>query len=267
MVAFPRAWFEGVAIATLISRVLLLVATVMVLYRINRLISFKFPSLKATLESWRELMKIALPAAAGNMANPIGIGLVTAILATYGDTTVAAFGAATRIESFACLPMLALSAAIGPVTGQNWGAGHIDRVIKALKVSYLTCAVTSLLLIAVFWFFGEGLAGLFASEDEVRDRAADYLFLVSFSLWGYGAVIVSASAFNGIGKAVRGFSYYFLRMFVLYVPLSWLASKLADTHEVFLAIAISNGLAGIISAIYALHWLKKQMKTSKETAA
>lgn len=61
-----------------------------------------------------------------------GIALTTAAVASVGAAQVGGFGAATRVKSLAAAPLLALSAGIGPVVGQNWGAERQDRARAAL---------------------------------------------------------------------------------------------------------------------------------------
>ena len=200
---------------------------------------------------------VAVPAAFGNAVNPIGIALVTAIIASFGESTVAAFGVATRVESFAVIPMLALSAVIGPVVGQNWGAQQVDRVRSALKQSFAACFVWALVLAVTFWLSAEVIASVFTSDAEVSALAAKYLYIVPLSVWGYGWTIVAAGAYNAIGKSITGLGFYLTRTAMFYVPLSFIASMLADSQATFVAIAISNTLAGIVVGYLALHGLKK----------
>jgi len=258
---FPQLEIEGVALATLVSRVFTFVVTLALLRWLLQLMIFRLPKLGDLKRSGRSILKIAGPAGAGNMANPIGIAIVTALLAAYGNSTVAAFGVATRIEAFACLPMLALSSAIGPIAGQNWGAQKIDRIIDALKACFIISALNSLLLVGLFWFAGDWLVGLFSSEQAVQAEARTYLIYVSFSLWGYGLVVTTAAAFNGIGRSGLGLGIYAVRILLLYVPLSYIATLIAASEAVFIAISISNALAGLACAGFSIWWLKSRARS------
>ena len=185
--------------------------------------------------------------------------VVTAILATYGETTVAAFGVAGRIESLAAIPMLALSAAIGPIAGQSWGRGKVQRVIDALKQSYLACFVWSLIVAVILWIFAEPIIMQFSNEVSVAKEASLYLMIVPLTLWGYGCVIVTAGGYNSLGKSVSGLGFYLIRTALLYVPLAFAASLLFDSTAVYFAIALTNFLAGSICVFMSLRWLKKQL--------
>ncbi|HCY56283.1 MAG TPA: MATE family efflux transporter, partial [Oceanicaulis sp.] len=83
---------------------------------------------------------IGAPAAGSNMINPMAMTLVFAAAAQFGEPVVAGFGVAGRVEALALIPLFALSGSIGPVTGQNGGAGHIERVREAFRSAFLFCA-------------------------------------------------------------------------------------------------------------------------------
>jgi putative MATE family efflux protein len=253
----PALNIEGAAYGTLIARVTTLIFALYIAYYREELISLARPALSEVKASFIQVLKIGIPAGVGSVVNPVGIAVVTAILAGYGASTVAAFGVATRIEFFACIPMLALSAAIGPIAGQNWGANNKARVLSALKTCYVICIGWSVLLAVILYFIAEPIAAFLSSNDEVSAEAALYLSVVSFSLVGYGVVIVSSAAFNSLGRSVTGLSYYLMRSAVLYVPLSLLASFLADTQAIYMAIAVSNAVAGVLVGSYSIWWLNK----------
>lgn len=52
------------------------------------------------------------PAIGTNLVVPVGIGLITALLANYGEYAVAAFGVASRVESLMLTVFMGLSAVI-----------------------------------------------------------------------------------------------------------------------------------------------------------
>lgn len=253
----PAMDIEGAALATLIARAGSLALGLYLVAMREKMIIWKPPPMSEMLASWRRVLVIGLPASAGNAVNPVGITIVTAIIAGIGAETVAAFGVATRIESFAAIPMLALSSAIGPFTGQNWGAEKKDRVLQALKVSFGFCFAWALFLAAVFWLFGQPIAALFASDGSVAEEATLYLHIVPISLWGFGVTISAAGAFNALGKPVTGLGFYLTRTAVFYVPLSYLALLFGQSEAVFIAIAVSNALAGIVVGGWSLWWLSR----------
>tara|TARA_R110000744_G_scaffold80603_5_gene158275 strand:- start:1703 stop:3121 length:1419 start_codon:yes stop_codon:yes gene_type:complete len=253
----PAFNIEGAALGTLFAQVLTLFASLAILIIRERLMSFHLPSQGDLIASWRTLLSIAVPAAAGNMVNPLCIAIVTAIIAWFGEKSVAAFGLATRIEFFAVIPMLALSSAIGPLAGQNWGANQVQRVIEGLKISYWVCIVWAAVLSVLLWFAAPSIITAFSSDPEVTNQALLYLRIIPISVWGYGIVIVAAAAFNSIGKAKVGLGYYIVRSAIFYVPLSWLGAIYTQIDYVFIGIALANVLSGLAIGFYSIWWLKR----------
>ena len=254
---FPALAIEGAAYGTLIAHIAsLLIAFYVVIVR-EKIITLEWLGIDCMLESWKEIIRIGMPAAIGSMVNPVGITIVTALLAALGEVVVAGFGVATRVESFSVIPMLALSAAIGPVAGQNWGAKRTDRSASALDLCYIVCIAWALVIAIIFWLFGNYIAEFFASEAAVAEEATQYLMWVPLSLFGYGITICASAALNSIGRPVLGLSYYFVRTAVFYVPLAWLASVLLGSTAVYQAIAVSNALAGIIVYLLTRRFFSK----------
>ncbi len=251
----PAMNIEGAAIGTMVAWLFTLVGAFLLIALRERMLVLSVPPFSDVYQSWKRILLVSVPASVGNAVNPIGIAVVTAIIAVYGDTVVAGFGVATRIESLAVIPMLALSSAIGPFTGQNWGASKTSRITRALKISYAVCAIWAAALALFFWVAAESVIAVFSDDADVIQAASLYLTIVPLSVWGYGIVIIAAGAFNALGKSSTGLAFYLSRTALLYVPLSFLASALSQSWGVFFAIAIANAISGMAVAAYSLWWL------------
>ena len=254
----PEMGIAGAATGTLVARASVVWISIWLITSHVNMVTWRIPELSVLKSAWWDVGKVAGPAALGNMVNPFSIALVTAILAGFSEAVVAAFGVATRVESIATIPLLAMSAAMAPISGQNWGADKVGRIRSTLKLSFLCSLVWAGVLAGVFWMFAEPIAGVFSSEDGVAEDAAKYLRIVPISLFGFGVVVCSASAFNAIDQATRGLAYYAGRSALLYLPLSWIGSLIAKEEGVYYGIAAANVVAGLLVGAYALHWLRKQ---------
>ena len=246
--SIPAMAVEGAAWAAFISRAVTCVAVMLLVVFRERLLTTDLPSIQEFAVSARKVAKVGIPAAISNMINPISISIMTAFLASYGNEAVAGFGVATRIETLVTIPMLALSSAIGPVAGQNWGAGIPERTRRALRDSFWFVVLCGLGLGASFFFLAEPAARVFTDDSTVLNLSVSYLTLVGISLGGYGIVITASAAFNAIDRAIVGLLVTVLRSFVLYIPLGALALMNGPPWLVFLSIAGTNVLAGAIVA-------------------
>jgi putative MATE family efflux protein len=256
----PAMGMEGAAWATLIARAFSMVLTLSVLIFREHLIAFERAAWQEVRSSWRQVVAVGVPASLANMINPFSLVIITAILARYSSETVAAFGVAGRIEAMAAIPMLALSASIGPITGQNHGAGLPHRIRTALIDSFLFCLFWAGGMAVLLWLAGPWIASMFSDDPLVTQGIVSYLRIVPISLGGYGVVIVAAAAYNALGMGFSAMGLYLIRSLLLYIPLAWLASMWFGANGVFAALAIANLLSGAISYRLSLSRIDRTAK-------
>ncbi|MBD3663609.1 MATE family efflux transporter [Sulfitobacter sp. TSTF-M16] len=234
MWGLPELGVQGAAIATLVGRVVAVLLALYIAWR-RGLLGWCGALLDGLMASIRKILHVGLPAAFSNAINPAGMALVTAAVATIGETAVAGFGAATRVQSMALVPLLALSSGIGPVIGQNWGAEEKDRSRAATTLAFWFCVGYGALAAVVLAVFAAPIAGVFTSGEEDMAFAATYLRWVGFSLFGYGILVVGNAAMNARDKAVWSMSLSLSRILLLYLPLAWIG-------------AVTIGFAGVVAA-------------------
>lgn len=252
----PEYGILGAALGTLIAKIVTAVAGIWLVTWKAKIVHWHWPKLSELWPCWIATFKVGGPAALGNMVHPFTLTLITAMLATYSDQIVAAYGVATQVQMIGFIPLLALSSAVSPIAGQNWGAGRVDRVIKTLRQSYWLCLIWSGLIAVALWFYGGEFATLFNDDNDIPAEAQRYLRIVPLSLFGYGMVICAAAAFNGIDHANRALGFNIVRSLLLFLPLSWVGSMIADSTGVYAGIAAGNILSGVGVGWYAIHWLQ-----------
>ncbi|MEK0165587.1 MATE family efflux transporter [Phaeobacter sp. JH18-32] len=244
----PEMSTAGAALATALARVLTLVGAFTYALRIG-VIRPPQEFADGIVSSIREVVRVGLPAAFSNAINPAGMAMVTAAAATLGDTVVAGLGAAQRVQSVALVPLLALSAGIGPVVGQNWGADERDRARLAVWRSWQFCIGYGLAVALLLTVLAPSIAGLIASDEGAAQKTAQYLRVVSWSFLGYGVLVTANAAMNARSKALWSMGLSLMRIFVVYVPLAWLGVWLFGYAGILGAAVIAN-LAAVAGAYY-----------------
>jgi putative MATE family efflux protein len=197
---FPALGLQGAALATLLTRALMLVIALYILHaRVHMLVSPFLPwqKLKA---SWLAIIEVGIPAMFANVIIPFASAIVVAMVAAYGTDAVAALGIAMRIEPLALIVFYALSGVIGPFFGQNHGAGKVERLHEALRVLTLFCLLFGLIMAIVLGVLGAEVARLFGDHPEVVAITAVYFMIVPISYGAYGLVMSVNAAFNGLGR-------------------------------------------------------------------
>jgi putative MATE family efflux protein len=247
----PRMELAGAAIAAAISRFGTAAVLIYYVHRGGMITSKNL--LEGFASSANRIMQIGFPAMATQLIGPVSGAIITRMLAGHGEVVVAGFGVATRIESVAVMVLFALSASIGPFVGQNWGAGHPDRVRQGLRVAYQFCIGWGLLIAIPLLIFGDAISGVIDDSAPVIRTAAWYLAVVPWSYGLWGVLMMASASFNGLGKPLPSTALSFSRMFILYVPLAYLLDQMFGYHGIFIATAISNVVMGALGFLWFRH--------------
>lgn len=247
----PAMGIQGAALATLISRLITLVASMYILIYREKLFTWERPELPALIANWRKILYIGLPAAGTNMMVPISTGVITGIIAAYGPEAVAAYGVGSRIEIFAIVPVMALAATLTPFIAQNWGGGRMDRVRTAARYSVMFTLAWGATVAVLLYAFAPNIGRVFNDDPGVIRVLVLFLYTVPFSYGLFGMLQVAGATLNALNRPLHATALMALRLFVVYIPLAILLETLFSVRGVFMAAAASNVLAGLA----AWYWI------------
>jgi len=200
-------------------------------------------------EDIRALLRVGGPAAISNSVNPVGLSIMTALLAKYGDAAVAGFGAGGRLQAIAVVPLLALSSSVGGIVGQNWGAGYGDRARRTLWLALGFCLVYGLIAGTVLALNRESLASIFTDSPEVIHALSTYLLISVWGYAGFGALIVVNGAFNAIDRAYWSLGQSIFRVALVMIPVAVGLSMVLESRSIYTAELIANLVGGFIAVI------------------
>ncbi|MBY6129533.1 MATE family efflux transporter [Qipengyuania aquimaris] len=207
--------------------------------------------------SSKAIISVAGPAAFSNAINPIGLSVLTALLASQGDAAVAGFGAAGRLQSFAVVPLLALSGSIGAIVGQNWGARRADRARRAMYWAGVFCLGYGLATALILYLTGSWFADFFTDEPDVIEQFSRYL---EISVWGYagfGLLIVANGALNGVGRASLALAQSAARVFLIMLPFGWVLRASWGAEAIYGAELVANLAGGTLAALIVWRVLRR----------
>ncbi|NNF40950.1 MAG: MATE family efflux transporter [Woeseiaceae bacterium] len=259
----PGMGLDGAAVAAFLARSTIFAGSLYVLFHKFDMLTFKKPDLPELRQSWVDILHVGLPAAGTNAIVPIGLALITAMIARFGPEAVAGFGVASRIESLVLVLYYALSGVIGPFVGQNLSAGKEDRIQESLRLCARFCVLSGLVLAALLASLSGVLPALFSDNEAVISVTRLFMWIAPISYGTYGIVMVVNAAFNGLGNPLPGVIISVTRILVLYVPLAMLGMRVYGVAGIFAAYAIANVVSGILG--YA--WAKRSAHRLCDAAA
>lgn len=222
----------GAAIAIVVTR--LATAAIGLWLVIRRHDMLARPTVARWLYDLPRLVAIAGPAMATQLSTPFGMAYLTAVVSQSGDTAVAGWAVIGRVTALAFGGIFALAGAVGPIIGQNYGAGLYPRVAMAYRdglifsVFYVLTAWALLFLatgalVDGFGLHGEGAAIVTAFTHV---GAGGYVFAA--------ALFISNAAFNNLGRPLWSTGFNWSR----------------DGLAIPVLVALSAGALGIGEAVY-----------------
>ncbi|MDE0044084.1 MAG: MATE family efflux transporter, partial [Candidatus Poribacteria bacterium] len=228
------------------------------------MIGLPFYAAKQSLESWRQILRISLPAAGTNILEPLSLAVLTRMVVQFGEEAVAAFGVGSRIESLALIGVAALSIAISPFVGQNYGARNCDRIRAALRFGLRFSLGWGIVIFVILFSFAEVIAPVFNDDPAVIASAALFLMILPISYGFLGISWLVNSTFNALNQPLRASVVILLHLFVFVLPLAYLGSRLSGLKGIFIGMAIGHVLVGV-SAYLMAHRLLSRVESEIQT--
>ncbi|MEQ8237865.1 MAG: MATE family efflux transporter [Cyclobacteriaceae bacterium] len=260
---FPELGLKGAAYATAISRCFTMILAIIILRYRENLIVLKVPTLKVLTGCWKAILYIGVPSGASKLITPIATGIITALLAIYGDFAVAAYGVGSRIEFLAMSILFALSASIGPFSGQNFGAKKLDRITRAVNLSNGFSLIYGFFAAIIIWFFAEPFAGIFTSDQQVIQLTKDFLMIVPISFGFQGIVQNVNSNINTLDKPLEASMVVFIQMILIGLPLLYLGDHFYGAQGIYAGLALTYFGGGVLSFFFNKYMMTKITSTFK----
>lgn len=243
----PALGIAGAAWATVIAWSSAFVFLTYELVVRREMVSRVMPSRAIMKASGRDMLRIGIPAAGANMMTPLAMGIMTAIVAGFGETAVAAFGVGARLEPIATLLVLAMSSSLPPVVSQNFGANRLDRVAEAYRLSIRFILIWQLGIYLVLAVGASLIATLFSDDPQVMSTIRLFLWIMPLGYGLQGIIILTNSSLNALHQPLAALYLSIARFFLFYVPLAWLGSELYGLAGFFAGAVTGNLLMALVS--------------------
>lgn len=246
---------QGVAWAGGAGRMATVVLGTWLVFGRHRLVAWPtWTGLRADLA---EVGRIALPATLSALATPAAVVFTASTYAGFGSSTMAGATVVDRILQLSYSLFFVLPGAIGPILGQNLGAGHWPRVRQTVGITarmalgYGACVAILLALLAPW------IADLFQVSGPGRELVMVFCRYASF-IWALNSVFfVSVAVFNNLGYASYATAVGWLRATVGTLPFVWLGARYGGAEGVLLGQTLGFALSSLLALALCLRVLRR----------
>lgn len=240
---------DGAAYASVAARITMGLSGLWYVIRTHD--GFARPSFRVLLRDAGTVISIGVPAVMTNLATPFGTAIVTREMAKFGTDAVAAMAVIGRLTPLAFAVVLALSGAIGPIVGQNFGAQKYERVRGAFVAGLQFVGVYVLVAAALLFVLRDPISELFDATGEMQRLI--FLFCGPLALFQFfnGAIFVCNAGFNNLGHPLYSTGINWGRHTIGTWPFVLIGASLAGAGGVLIGQAVGGVFFALVAVIFA----------------
>ncbi len=241
----------GAALATVISQVFSAILCLIQLLRTHESYRLSIADIRFDVKMLKQIIRIGLPSGVQNSIIAFANVVVQSYINAFGEMAMAGYGAYSKIEGFAFLPINSFTMAMTTFVGQNLGARQEERTKKGARFGILTTVILAELIgVGVFLLAPQLIAAFDSTPDviyfgvEKARTAALFYFLLAFSH-------SVAAVLRGAGKAVV--PMVIMMAFWCVIRVAFLAVSIPLTHAiqmVYVVYPLTWGLSSLVFFFY-----------------
>jgi putative MATE family efflux protein len=246
---------HGAAIASVISRFAVAWVALYGVTKLHRLMG------KFNKQHWwddqQEIFHVAVPAMSTNIATPIGNAYVTMMIASFGDGYVAGWAVVGRLLPVAFGMIFAISGAVGPIIGQNFGALLYDRVRLTNKRALQFTAAYVMTVSALIYFLQYYIVNIFNAQGDAAEMIHFYCTWLCVIFVFNGVIFIANGTFNNLGYPSTSTMMNIGKATLGTIPFVYFGGQWFGALGVVAGQAVGSILFGFIAWFWAQRLLNK----------
>lgn len=210
---------RGAAIATVLGNGIGMVCSLMFYWGHKTILSPTVKNMLPTAEILGEIFWVGVPATLETLLTSVAFIVNNNLAIGYGELTVAAMGIAQKIMSVGSYVYQGFAAGNQPLMGYNYGAKNYNRMLDVLKAGLIVVSTIELCIMFIFAITAPALIGIFTDTEEVISIGSRVLRTIMCYLPFVGAISMSRTTFQAMGKPQYAFGITIVRQLIMYIPL------------------------------------------------
>jgi len=247
----------GAGLATTGAAIVGLAGFLLIFERSQTLIKSPLRLVAPDFGLWRRITDIGLPSAGEFALMFLTTGVVYVVIRHFGPEAQAAYGVGSRIMQAIFLPAMAVSFAVAPVAGQNFGAGRGDRVRETLRLALTYSTILMVALVLLCHISPRALILPFTQNADVISIATTFLAIISVNFIPMALIFSASGIFQALGDTRPALIGSATRMITFAAPALWISTQPWVRLEHIWWLSVTSV---IVQAVVAMWLLRRVMR-------
>lgn len=248
----PELGIIGAGLSTLISRILMLFAFIIIFLKENKYKEYKMGFRKSaiTKETFKKMNLMGWPIALQMGMESASFNLSAIMIGWIGSIALAAHQIAGTISTLSFMVLYGMGAAISIRISYFKGQNDIIK-IKETAISGFHLNITICIFAALIYFLIKNHIGyLFTDNQDVAAITSSLIIILMLYQIGDGTQITFANALRGISDVKSMMYIAFIAYFIVSLPIGYILGFILNwgIYGVWLAYPIGLSVAGILFA-------------------
>ncbi|MDY4104094.1 MAG: MATE family efflux transporter [Oscillospiraceae bacterium] len=192
----------GAAAATVIAQFVCVIVCFLYLFGKYPVFRFRKGEFRFSAPLCRMSLEMGIPMTLQQCIVSFGNVFMQRLVNHFGQVTMAAFTCGLRIENYCMIPALSMNSAMSMFTGQNIGAGNVERVEEGWRSGVKMAAGLTFIIATILFAGAYPLAGLFGVEGESLAQAVDYIRTISYLMIIFSVYLTTNGVIQGSGDVL-----------------------------------------------------------------
>lgn len=215
----------GVAIATGTAMYLAWIASIFYIRHRYPEIGFTVFPQGADKQELKSILKIGIPIGLNNSLFSLGHVATQTLINTQGSVFMAAWSVSGRVNGIANMAITGISSAATTFSGQNYGAGRIDRLREGQYIIPASNGLITLGFGLLFILIRQPILRCFTSDPQVLAMASRFAVIMLLSQWMYAVFNGISCIVNGTGRVKYTTFINLMMLWAVRVPSAFLISR------------------------------------------
>lgn len=254
----PAMGVKGAAIATVMGQIIGALFGCFFEYKFNEEITIKKPVLD--LDIVKGIYVVGVPSMITITIQSFTIYVLNKMLSEISTSAIAALGAYFKVQSFVFMPIFGVNNGLVPIVAYNYGAKNKERIIKAIKLAFITVTFMMIFVSAIIMIFPREILGIFSAGDKMLEIGIPMLRICALSYIFAGISIVGTAVFQAFGNGILTLFDSILRQIIVLLPVAYIAVKFFTVNEIWWGYVIAE-FASTLFVIYLMNtFVRKKLE-------